>query len=89
MLLDGTGWHRSGNLEIPSNTTLIYKPSHGPAINLVMNTWDKLREKHLPNETFRSPDEVDRSLFEGLPEFRQDPERLRSMTDFECLKVLD
>jgi transposase len=89
MLVDGAGWHRSGNLKIPENIRLIYQPSHSPEINPVEHVWDELREKHLPNKAFRSLDAVERALCEGLLQLQQDPERLRSMTDFEYLKVIN
>ena len=87
MLVDGAGWHRSGNLKIPENIRLIYQPSHSPELNPVEHVWDELREKHLPNRAFRSLDAVERVLCEGLRKLQDDPQRLRSMTNFEYLRV--
>ena len=86
MLVDGAGWHRS-RLKIPENIRLIYQPSHSPELNPAERLWEELREKHLPNKAFRSLDAVERALCEGLGKLHDDPERLRSMTNFEYLKV--
>ena len=87
MLVDGAGWHRAESLKVPENIRLIYQPSHSPELNPVEHMWDELREKHLPNKAFRSLDAVERALVEGLCKLQDDPERLRSMTNFEYLKV--
>ncbi|MGO8880381.1 MAG: transposase, partial [Desulfomonilaceae bacterium] len=56
-------------------------------LNPAEHLWEELREKHLPNKAFRSLDAVERALCEGLGKLHDDPERLRSMTNFEYLKV--
>ncbi len=89
MLVDGMGWHRSGNLKIPENIRLIYQPSHSPELNPVEHVWDELREKHLPYKAFQSLEAVERAFCEGLLQLQQDTDKLRSMTDFEYLKVLN
>ena len=86
MVVDGAGWHRS-RLKIPENIRLIYQPSHSPELNPAEHLWEELREKHLPNKAFRSLGAVERALYEGLGKLHDAPERLRSMTNFEYLKV--
>ncbi|MGO8879194.1 MAG: transposase, partial [Desulfomonilaceae bacterium] len=56
-------------------------------LNPAEHLWEELREKHLPNKAFRSLDAVERALCEGLGKLHDDTERLRSMTNFEYLKV--
>jgi hypothetical protein len=87
MMVDGAGWHRSGTLEVPENIRLIYQPSHSPELNPVEHLWDELREKYFSNKVFRSLDEVERTLCEGLSTLHNDKERLRSMTNFQYLQV--
>ena len=87
MLVDRAGLHRAERLKVPENIRLIFQPSHRPGVNPVEHLWDELREKHLPNEAFRSLDAVERTLCDGLLKLQDDPERLRSMTNFEYLRV--
>jgi hypothetical protein len=87
MLVDGAGWHRSQDLVVPENIRLIEQPSHSPELNPVEHLWEELREKHLPNKAFKSLDAVEEALCKGLRELDDDPERLRSMTNFPYLQV--
>jgi transposase len=54
MILDGAGWHRSGELTEPANLRLLSLPPYAPALNPVENLWDELREKHFHNRVFAS-----------------------------------
>ena len=87
MLVDGAGWHRSQDLEIPENIRLIEQPSHSPELNPVEHLWEELREKHFPNKAFKSLDAVEEALCNGLRELQGDPDRVRSMTNFPYLQV--
>jgi hypothetical protein len=87
MLVDGAGWHRSARLKVPKNIRLIYQPPHSPELNPVEHLWEELREKYRPNRAFRSLSAAEIALCHGLREVYDDPERLRSMTNFEYLAV--
>ena len=49
--------------------------------------WDELREKHFGNRAFPSLDALIEVLCQGLNQLADDPERLRSLTDFPHLNV--
>lgn len=86
MLVDGAGWHRSKDLKIPENIRLIQQPSHSPELNPAEHIWEELRENHLHNEAFDSLDELQDRLCEALRNLNDDPDRLRSLTNFPYLK---
>ncbi len=87
MLVDGAGWHRSQDLQIPENIRLIQQPSHSPELNPVEHLWEELREKYLPNKAFKSLDALEEALCNGLGELHRDPDRVRSMRNFPYLQV--
>jgi hypothetical protein len=87
MVVDGAGWHRSNDLKIPENIRLVQQPAHSPELNPVEHLWEELREKYLPNKAFKSLDGVEKALCQGLLELHEDPERVRSMTNFPYLQV--
>jgi transposase len=87
MVVDGASWHKSGGLRIPENIRLIYQPPYSPELNPVEHLWDELKEKYFRNRIFRSLDAVEQTLCEGLRKLQNNPERLRSMTNFRHLKV--
>jgi hypothetical protein len=53
VLLDRAGWHTTGKLEIPDNTTLLPLPPKSPELNPVENVWQYLRQTWLSNRVFQ------------------------------------
>ncbi len=49
VVLDGAGWHRSGDLEIPDSVSLLRLPPYSPEPNPVETVLSVLRHRHLPN----------------------------------------
>ena len=87
MQVDGAGWHHSDELVIPCNIRLIEQPPYSPEVNPVEHVWDELREKYFGNRAFPSLDALIEVLCQGLNVLADDPERLRSLTDFPHLHV--
>ena len=87
MLVDQAGWHVSKKLKIPENMRLICQPSHSPELNPVEHLWEDLRENATANKAFRSLDEVQQALCVRLRQLYDDPDALRSMTNFPYLRV--
>ncbi len=54
ILLDQAGWHRSHQLVVPDNITLLPLPAKAPELNPVENIWQFLRENWLSNRIFTS-----------------------------------
>lgn len=86
MLVDGAGWHKSKDLKIPENVRFIEQPSHSPELNPAEHIWEEIRENATHNEAFKSLDELQDKLCEALTDLHDNPERLRSMTNFPYLK---
>ena len=49
LVLDGAPNHRSGELEIPENISLLFLPPYSPELNPKENLWDEIREKLFKN----------------------------------------
>lgn len=82
MVLDGAGWHRAADLEIPSNMRLVPLPPYSPELNPTEHVWDELREKWFPNLVCQSLDAVEDVLENALCSLEQDATRLASLTGF-------
>jgi transposase len=80
MVLDGAGWHRSHDLEIPENMKLLPLPPYSPELNPVEHLWEELREKSFHNKVFDSLDAVESQLMEALFTLEKDSERITSMS---------
>lgn len=87
MLVDQAGWHTAQKLKVPENIRLLTQPSHSPELNPVEHVWEDLREKAMPNRAFRSLDQLEAAICNRLTELENDPEKVRSMTNFPYLRV--
>jgi transposase len=88
MLVDQAGWHKSKTLIIPENVRLVPQPPHSPELNPVEHLWEDLRENAMPNAAFKSLDQVEQALCHRLVDLGNNPERLRSMTNFPYLQII-
>jgi len=87
MLADQVGWHIAQKSEVPEYIRLIKLPPRSPELNPSEHIWEELREKNFANRAFRDLDEVEDTLWQGLNDPAQQPEKLRSMTNFPYLNI--
>jgi transposase len=87
MQVDGAGWHRSKDLQVPENIRLIEQPAASPELNPVEHIWDAIREKDMPNRAFETLERVEHALEQGIQRLAALPEKLRSMTFFPHLRI--
>jgi transposase-like protein len=79
MVVDGAGWHRSQDLQMPSNLRLLFLPAYAPELNPVEHLWDDLREKSFHNRVFDSIASLEKHLEQALADFEQSPKRARGI----------
>ena len=58
VVLDGAGWHRSRELEIPDNVSLLRLPPCSPELNPVGTLFSALKHRHFANCVFESGEQV-------------------------------
>jgi len=59
MLLDGAGWHRARELQVPATIKTYSLPrAYSPELNPVEHIWEYLRENSFKNFSLNSLDEV-------------------------------
>ncbi len=85
MVLDGAGWHRAKDLQIPHNMRLIPLPPYSPQLNPVEHLWEDIREKRFPNLVFDSLQAVEDRLVEALATLENDPERVSRIAGFDWI----
>ncbi len=88
MVLDGAGWHRANDLEVPDNIHLIALPPYSPELNPVEHLWDEIREKWFANYVFDSLNGVEDRLIPALRTLEQDTQRVKSMTAFPWIVTI-
>jgi len=88
MALDGAGWHRANDLEVPDNILLIPLPPYSPELNPVEHLWDEIREKWFGNYVFGSLNAVEDRLMQALRTLEQDKQRVKAMTAFPWIVTI-
>ena len=86
--LDGAGWHKAKDLEVPANMSLIFLPPYSPELNPVEHIWEYTRENDFRNRACQSMDEVTDILCESLSHLASSPDLVRSMTCFDWINTL-
>lgn len=58
LVLDGAGWHKSGDIKLPDTISLPRSPPHAPEFNPVENIWQFLRGNMLAHRLHDTDDEI-------------------------------
>jgi transposase len=85
VVLDGASSHRSGELHLPPNMSLLPLPPYSPELNPQENVWGQIKEEGFYNRIFNSLDAVEEQLVKILRQFEQQAERLKKLTRFDWI----
>ena len=88
LILDGAGWHRSKELVVPANITLLTLPPYSPELNPVENIWQFLRQNRLANRVFDSYEAIVDACCDAWNALLAIPERVASITLREWARVI-
>jgi transposase len=80
--LDGAPNHRSSELVLSDNITLLYLPPYSPELNPKENLWDEIRETIFKNYALKSMDAVRAKLKQAILYIERNPKIVRSITSF-------
>lgn len=58
IVIDGAGWHTSGELIVPDNLSLLPLPPYSPELNAQENIWQFLRQNYLAGRIFETYDDL-------------------------------
>jgi transposase len=86
MVLDRAGWHRSKDLHIPSNITLLYLPPYSPELNPAELLWWQARDKKLSNRSFDSIPILEKAVADAWLWLIRHPDDLRSLCLFPWIQ---
>ena len=80
LVLDGAGWHRSDDLALPHNLSLLRLPPAAPELNPVENVWQFLRANWLAISVFDDYDAIVDACCSAWNRFAGDPQTVSSIT---------
>ena len=82
LALDGAPNHRSGQLLVPDNISLLFLPPYSPELNPKENLWDEIREKIFKNYALKSIDHVRQKLHEAILYMEHNADVVKSIASF-------
>lgn len=85
MLVDGAGWHISGDLRMPDNITLIKIPPRSPELNPAEKPWQYLKNNFLSNLVLNSYEEILDACRHAWNAMTKEQGRVKSLTNFPYL----
>jgi transposase len=62
LIMDGAGWHKSNDLEVPENINIFILPPYSPELNPVERFWEYLKKNVLHNRLFETLEEIETAL---------------------------
>ena len=87
MVLDGAGWHRSKDLDIPANVSLLRLPPYSPELNPIETLFCVLKHRRFANRVFESAEHVRKTVTEVWDTFRHNSEDIIQITTRQWAKI--
>jgi transposase len=79
MLWDQAGFHRSADLKIPPNVTILPLPPYSPELNPIENLWHYLRSHHWSNRAYATYDDLRAAACDAWQATCLDPDLIRNV----------
>jgi len=80
MILDGAGWHRSKDPEIPPNVSLLRLPPYSPELNPIETLFAVLKHGHFANRVFESAEHVRETVIQVWNTFTRKTDEIMRIT---------
>lgn len=88
VVLDGAGWHRSKELQVPGNVKLIPLPPYSPQLNPVERAWEYIKSHFTRGAYFEDLDEIEVRVVQGVRHLLQNPELVKSVAKTEYAQTI-
>jgi len=66
LIMDGAGWHKSTNLEVPENIKIFFLPPYSPELNPVERLWLYIKQNILSNKIYNTIEDLESALCEFI-----------------------
>lgn len=86
MIWDGAGFHRSRQLRVPDNITLLALPAYSPELNPIENLWHYLKSHYWSNRAYADYDALEQAALDAWQHAALNPELMKSVCAMSDLK---
>ncbi|MCF6199960.1 MAG: transposase [Hyphomicrobiaceae bacterium] len=87
ILMDGAGWHKSGDLDMPKNISSMIIPPYSPELNPLENIWQFLRQSDLSNQVFEDYDNIVDACYDAWKRLTQETGRITSIASRKWVNI--
>ena len=88
MVLDGASSHKSKDLTVPQNVSLVLLPPYSPELNPAEQIWNALRRDYFANRVFDSLAAATEQAQRGLAEMAANKQALRQLTNWPWISAI-
>ena len=88
MVVDGASSHRSKELNVPKNVSLIRLPPYSPELNPAEQIWNVLRRNYFANRVFDSLNAATEQAELGLAEMATNKLAIRQLTNWPWISAI-
>ncbi len=87
VIIDGAGWHKSNDLQIPDNITLIKLPPYSPELNPIEMIWQYIKNNFLNNLVFNDYDAIVNACCTAWNNLLKETGRIKSITSRQWIET--
>jgi len=88
MVVDGASSHKSKELRIPENVSLVLLPPYSPELNPAEQIWNVLRRDYFANRVFDSLDAATEQAERGLAQMAANKTSTQSLTNWPWIRAI-
>jgi len=88
MVVDGASSHKSKDLNIPENVSLIFLPPYSPELNPAEQIWNVLRREWFANRVFDSLDAATKQAEQGLATMAANQNAMQSLSNWPWISAI-
>jgi transposase len=70
VVMDGAGWHKSKNLVVPQNLTIVCLPAYSPELNPVEKLWQHIKSHIIKNKIYDSLKELETAVCDFIQKLK-------------------
>ena len=88
MVLDGASSHKSKDLKIPENVSLVLLPPYSPELNPAEQIWNVLRRNYFANRVFDSLNAATAQAEHGLTQMASDKPSMKRLSNWPWINAI-